>query len=240
MKLLKACIAMTAFAALFVVPSVASAIQITHPTGTTAPVGTKIMATNVAHSATAKHTLLNGSFGKITCSQATLTGELVKNVAGGSHVVGKISTAEFRGQEGNEEGAHCSSPLGNVTVTPNHTTNPIHPAGVSSLPWCVTAGKEDVIEIFGEVEGNCTNGKKRAIFFTLHFGSFSCTYSKEVVSGTYTTHPSDAVGTVSKQLFKRVTSGSIFCPAEGELFLAFTLTTDVKEVSGEPLYIDAN
>ena len=231
MKLVKACIAMAAFAALFVVPSMASAIQLTSPTGTPAPVGLKIQGTNVAHAATVKNTQLKGAFGTISCEEAELTGEIKTN--GPTHVVGEITTGEFK--KGGGTAASCTGPLGDVIVTPNHANNPVH-NGASSLPWCITAGANDEVKVWGKV-GSCTgNPEKRPVVFTLHMGGFSCTYSKAEVIGTYTTHPAAAIATFASQKFTRVTSGSIFCPEAGELFLAFTLETDVANPTD--VYID--
>jgi triacylglycerol esterase/lipase EstA (alpha/beta hydrolase family) len=243
MKLVKACIAMAAVAAFFVVPSVASAIQLTSPTGTTAAL-INIQATNVEHAGTKKHTLLSGGFGSVTCEKATLTGTLKTNTSGGAHVVGEITSADFR--EGGSTTAHCTSPLGDVTVTPNNTpTNPVH-EGVGSLNWCITAGAGNEFKVWGKVAG-CTglNPVKRKIFFVLHFKSgFSCTYGAATndIVGTYTTHSAAAIVTINggeKATFNRVTSGSIFCPSGGELFMAFTLETDpAPGTNPTDVYID--
>ena len=244
MKLVKACIAMAAFAALFVVPSVASAIQLTHPTGTTAAVGTLIQGTNVAHSTTGINTVMRTPLGNIECATATLTGKIVKNAANGTHVVGTIETAEFRGtpkpEGAHENTGHCTAPggFGTTTVTPNHTTNPVHPAGVGSLPWCITAGSKDEFSVYGEAEGSCTSGATRPLVFTLHTTLLgACTYSKASVTGTYTTHSAAAITTISGQEFTKVT-GSGFCPATGKLDMAFTLETDTATPTD--VYIDAS
>lgn len=231
-NLIKASIAMAAFAALFVLPSVASAIQLTHPTGTTAPVGLLITGTNVAHAGTAQHTLMETGIGNVTCSSASLTGKLVRNEPNGAHVVGEITKADFTGPEGE----HCTSPLGKTTVTPSLTSETEH-NGAKSLPWCVTAGAEDTITVFGQVGGSCTNGQSRALFFTLHIaGGLTCGYSKASVTGLYTTHSAAAIATISNQEFTRVTSNSAFCPPSGKLKMAFTLETDA--VNPTDLYID--
>lgn len=245
MKLVKACIAMAAFAALFVVPSVASAIQLTHPTGTKAPNGTLLMATNVAHAGTSSILKMSTPLGPVECATATLTGELTNNGANGV-IEGTISTAEFRGTPANHAVAHCKSPVGNVTVTPSHSSNPCHtPTGGSahcSLPWCIRTAANDKITVYGEpLVGGCANtAAARPITFVLHTELCgSATYSRASLTATYTTHPTDAVATVdAEQPFKRIT-GSGFCPSEGTLSMAFTLTTDNNGVSGEPVYIDA-
>jgi hypothetical protein len=218
MKLVKACIAMAAFAALFVVPSVASAIQLDAPTSTKA--AGEIVGTNVAHAGTAKHTLLEGSFGSVTCDNAVVRGTLVTN--GAAHVTGNIESAIFSGPTGTTE---CTSSLGSVTVTPHGNVasgnNPSH-GGVKSLPWCITASKDE----FSLRGGKCSEAE-RNIFFTLDFkAGFSCTYSKKAVTGITTTHPAQAIATVTAAggaFGAPVTSSSIFCPQDGVLKMAFTL-----------------
>lgn len=231
-KLIRACIAMAAFAAIFVIPSAASAKpELTHPTGTTIPAGTKLMATNVAHSATGKPTRFTAGGLEVVCQTATLTGELEKNT--GTHIAGNITTAEFFGKVGNHNTGSCESNLGDVVATPTHLVNPEH-EGKKSLPWCVTANElNDKLTIRG---GKCSEAA-RPLFFTLHPPGFSCTYSRASLIATYTTHPADAVATVDgNQHFKKVTGG-LFCPNEGTLDMAFTLTTDENGVSGAPIYI---
>lgn len=234
MRLVKACIALAAFAAIFVVPSMASAaLELTHPTGTRAPVGTNILATNVAHSTTPTQTVLTTNIGNVTCAKATITGTVTKN--DGTTVEGTISTAEFGGTHEVTTSGHCagSGILGSqITPTPSHTSDED-----KSLPWCLKAEKEHVFRVWGESEGSCA--KKRPVTFTLH-GAITCTYEKPEVIGTYTTHPSDLIVTVNKQIFTRSASSSAFCPKEGGLDLAFTLATDVVpgETSGAAVYID--
>jgi hypothetical protein len=238
-KLIKTCIAVAAFAAFLVVPSIASAAPtLTAPTGThlagSTEAGTgngaKIQGTNVAHDATAQHTLMTiPGVGNVTCNTATLTGEVAKNKEG--EVWGNITTAEFRGRVGDLHGPDCSSPLGNTTVTPSHTVNPTH-NNIHSLPWCVTAkGNEDTFTVRG---GGCHEAA-RPLTFVLHVGGLACSYEKASVTGKYTTHPNAALLTINKQNFTEFTS-NIFCPNEGALDMAFTLETD----TGNPqdAYID--
>lgn len=243
MKLVKACIVMAAFAAVFVLPSVASA---TSPTlfQTTAggvndliPVGTSIIATNVAHTGESTTTIMKTPLGNVECETATLTGEVTTNAGG--LIQGNIETAEFLGKpKSSPHSEKCAGGFGGDTrVTPTHTLNPVH-NGVGSLPWCITVeGNKDVFSVRG---GKCSE-VARPLTFTLHTTTVgSCSYErKEPLTGTYTTHPADLVATVTggeEAKFTRVT-GTAFCPASGELFMAFTLTTDNSGVSGEPLNI---
>lgn len=240
MKLVKACIAMAAFAALFVVPSVASAIQLTSPTGTTAPVGTLIQGTNVAHSKTSVVTVMTTGAGNIECAKATLTGELTKNAANGAIVEGNVTTASFSGTPSEPASAHCTAPggFGTTTVTPSHTSDTKHEYAAgkesTSLPWCIKAEAEDVFTVRG---GKCSE-ESRPLVFSLHTTLLgTCTYSKASVSGTYTTHPNAAIVTISGQEFTQVT-GSAFCPPTGKLDMAFTLETDPASGSPSDVYID--
>lgn len=233
MRLVKACIALAAFAAIFVMPSMASALEITHPTGTRYA-GTFIQATNIAHAATPKNTRMEiPGLGNIECTEATLTGHIKTN-NGGATVQGEITTAEFRGHPNTVGNNDCNGPLGTVTVTPSHTSDGIHkpsgaPETIKSLPWCITAGAEDSLTVQG---GEC--GKARALTFLFHVTNpaLDCVYERvEAVKGTYTTHSSGvAVGTVGGGVnaeFKEVpATASVFCPNTGSLKMAFTLETD--------------
>lgn len=236
-NLLRATIAMAAFAALFVVPSVASASpELTSPTGTQAPVGTTFIGTNVKHGTAPQQFLTTTPSGTMTCATATITGEVVKN--DGTHFVSRITTFQLSGTETNPTSSHCAGFGGSPTsVTPSHTTNPSH-NGVAALPWCLTAsGVKDEFTLFGEVEGNCTNGKTRPITILYENATIgSCTYQRAQIVGTYTTHPADAVLSISGNQFTKVTGG-VFCPASFEIHLGLTLTTDVSGAEGEAVYI---
>lgn len=237
MKLVKACIAMAAFAAFFVVPSIASASpELTVPTGTTAAVGSNIVGTNTG---VTKMTLVGQE--PVECDEAFMTGKVVTNT--GTHVLGEITTAEFRGTPGEKTptvNAHCKSPLGNVTVTPSKTSNVIH-NNVNSLPWCITsAGSKNTFEVWAKPSGageTCHSATKRKLTFALHSAiGVKCSYENEaaVISGTYTTHPSDAVLTITNQRFLEVpATASVFCPNTGDLDMSFTLETE----SGAAIYI---
>lgn len=254
MKLVKACIALAAFAALFVVPTVASAsVELTSPTGTR--YHGNIIATLVAldrstpeKEKASTHSLFTTNIGTVTCDVATLTGSVLTDETDepfNKHVLGEITTVEFKGKES----ANCTSPVGNVTVTPNHLTNPSHTptGGVAhpSLPWCLTAGKENKFEVWGRTSGETCHKPGLGVTaptFTLHTAiAGTCSYEKEVkgpLKGTYTTHPEDLIASVDAgQPFKKITGGG-FCPASGSLDMAFTLTTDPNGVTGVPVYAD--
>jgi hypothetical protein len=243
-NLIKACIALAAFAAIFVVPSMASAArELTAPTGTRVPVNTNIIATNVEHGAETKtQTVMTTPLGKIECTTATITGKVLVN--NGTQVLGTVETAEFRRTAGSAtDTAHCTAPggLGTVTVTPSHTSDNQGEGTPASLPWCIEAGAEDTFEVWGEKEGSCA--KKVPLTFTLHSTLVgTCRYEREKpVIGTYTTHPADAIVTIKDQEFVKkpgAIGGGAFCPASGKLDMAFTLWKEVNGVETEAAYID--
>lgn len=230
-NLIRASIATVAFAAVCVVPSVASASpELTHPTGTTAPVGTLIEGINVAHAATPTPVTFTTPLGNIQCTTLTFTGKLIKNT--GTQIEIEITTFEIRGTAGVvPHTTHCSSITGSgtMTVTPNHTTNPVH-NGISSLPWCLKAeGLKNEFTISG---GAC--GAPRALTLTFDTSvAGACSYQKASIAGTYTTHPVDAIFTAANFEFTK-TTGSAFCPGSWKMDFAFTLTTDENTT---PLYI---
>jgi hypothetical protein len=221
-KLFAALMALAAFAAFAVIPSLASARPVlTHPTGTVIPINTKIRAHNVGE------TVMTTPFGNVTCSTATMTGTLKKNNTA-EGVEGEVTSATFAGT-GAEVGGEkeCSSWTGGVTVTPNPATN--------GLPWCVKAtGTTDVGSISG---GPC--GASRPIRFALDFTSIgTCTYQRtEAATGTLTTHPEDAVIHLSNQVWSKFEGGAL-CPSEGKLDMSFTLETDAT-VNTEPIYFSS-
>lgn len=225
MKLVKVCIAMAVFAALFVVPPMASAIKLEAPTGTIIPNGTNLVATNVAHAGTAKHIQMSTPIGNLTCDIATLTGPLLTNNV--SSPVWEISTAQI---EGPTPGSSCTGPLGALTVTPSHSSP-------GSLPWCAKFTNEDVVAVYGKPPGGCHSAETRPLTLTLHTGGLVCGYEKASMTATYTTHPADAVMTFNNQTFKRTAGSSAFCPSEIGLKTAFTLTLDPSGKHEGPVFI---
>lgn len=239
MNLIRASIAMAAFVTLFILPSIAYGVVLTYPTGTAAPVGTKLLATTVAHANTSRTVILKTGLGNVECETGEFTGELTKN--SGGVVEEEITTIEYRGKSGQiTHGSTCFGGFGgDTTVTPNHATNPCHtPAGGSAtcaLPRCLKVEAEDKVTIRG---GKCSEAA-RPLMFTLDTTTIgACTYRRlESYIGTYTTHPADTVLTFVSQKIQKVT-GSVFCPSTGEIFMAFTMTIDNEGVGGEPIYLD--
>ena len=222
-KLITACMALAAFVAFAVVPAGASANNdpdLTHPTGTMLAAGAKIKATSVGH------TLMTDANGGIliTCSTAEMTGTLKTN--NGSTIAGDIESAHFTGSGA---GNDCTSVLGDVKVTTN--------VG-NGTPWCVHSGPNDATDKFTVRGGKCAE-EARAMTFALDFTSgITCKYTRETKAspliGTYTTHPDDAVLSISHEPFHKE-EGSFFCPSTGYLDMSFTMETD--SATAEPLYI---
>ncbi len=208
-KLTTVCVAIAAFAAFAVLPAVASASpEVTYPTGTRLAVPSLIRAHNLGN------TVMTTSVGSIECSKSVITGTLTKN--NGTKIEGNIETATFNGTESEER---CSGPIGAVKVT-----NP-------SLPWCLASGASDTFEVRG---GKCTE-EPRAITFILHSAlTGECKYTKASVAGKFTTHPEDAILTISEQEFTKE-AGGIFCPGSGKLDMSFTLERDIEGT--QPIYI---
>lgn len=217
--------------ALFLVPSAVSASpELTHPTGTTAPVGTLVEMKNVAHASSPKGFATVGASGNFECATTTMTGELTKN--SGTQIQINITTAAFSGTPAEPISTHCAGPAGYgaITMTPNHSTNPTH-NGIGSLPWCFTVeGAEDKFSLRG---GKCSEAARPLVFLYHSSIAGACTFQKSALSGTYTTHPSDAIFTVQNQEFTRVT-GSAFCPGAWAMNWSFTMTTDGNNT---PIYI---
>ncbi|MGE5335884.1 MAG: hypothetical protein ACM3JL_00480 [Nitrososphaerota archaeon] len=219
-KLIAACMALAAFAAFAVAPSIAAAEnspEVTHPTGTTLATGTKITATNVGE------TKFTSTLPPILCNSAYMTGELTENT--GSSVKADITAAGFTGTG---TGGDCTG--GELLVHPTPET------GTNGLPWCLTSNSEMVTDEFKVRGGSCTE-EPRPIEFALDItGVATCTYQRTTpISGTFTTHPEDAILTITGVAFTKTTGQSFFCPTTGELEMSFTLETDTE--TAEPIYI---
>ena len=200
--------AMAAFMALAVVPSVASAIELTDANGNTAD--TFIRAHNVGDTI-----MTAGAAGNIVCTKAEMTGHLTQN--GPTLITGDISSASFKGVESEER---CASSLGATKVT------------ITSLPWCIRNLEGDSFEVRG---GKCTEAAK-PLTFVLDVAGISCPYEKASVTGTFATHPEEAILTVSESEFKKEVGGGFLCPGSGKLDMKFTLENDTPGTN--PLYID--
>lgn len=221
-KSITTCLAMAAVA-VFAMPAIASAAispALTDSTGALVPAGTKVKATNIGN------TLFTSdpSGPTVTCTSAILTGEITKNKGNGEAIEGNIESASFTGTSG-PEAKECSSSLGAVNVTT---------AVSNGTPWCVKAlpGAGDVLNVRG---GKCTE-KARAITFILDvttiFGTVECAYERTTktgpVTGTYTTQPADARGTIAggaNSTFAGENTNPGTCPENGTLDMEFELQT---------------
>ena len=203
-KLITACLALVAFAAMAVVPALASASPIltSEPNGAAVPVKTKIVARNVGN------TRMTTSLGTIECTKASITGEVTAN--SGTEIEGTITSASFTGT-GAEERCTTSF-LGNIKVTPK------------KLPWCIKATNKMTADTFELKSGAC-GGALGAMEFTLDSTTVGeCTYTKTAVTGTFETKTTGHF-TVSEQEFVK-SAGSGFCPGSGKLDMTFQLFTD--------------
>jgi hypothetical protein len=222
-KLIASCVALTAYLAVAVAPSLVSANPLlTHPTGTVAAAGTKVVATNVGE------TVFTTPFGNVTCSTVTLTGSITSNsTAAGFDIEVTSATEGGTGpQAPNEPHTECTSWTGGVSVTPSPATN--------GLPWCIQAtASNDAVQIRG---GGCP-ALARATRFTLVFTSIgTCVYQwTSAMSGTLLTHPTDAVLQFTEQEWTKL-DGPALCPGSGKMDVSFTLETDT---GGEPIYISS-
>lgn len=225
-KLMTGLLALVALAAM-ALPAVASASpEIGETSGSPATftrlaTGVAIRGTNVGE------TLMTNAAGEVLtrCNAATLNGTLKKNT--GTEMEGEITEATFTGS-GTE--SRCTATFGNSIVTTKIT---------NGLPWCIKATSSlepDELQLAG---GSC--GSPRAINFALDVigGLVTCVYERETktspVVGSFTTDISgqDAVGTITKQKFTRISGSTSVCPSEGYLDMSFTLET----TNGTPLYI---
>jgi len=158
------------------------------------------------------------------CDTAVMTGDLFEN--SGTSVKGNITSAAFH----NAGGADCTALFGGTAKVTTNVGN--------GVPWCVQTTKTaDQVEIRG---GKCSEAA-RSITFVLDTSSFGeCKYNSTTFpTGTFTTDTSpehkDAVVTVTKSgLWTRESGSSVFCPAEANLDMKFTLETDNTNI---PLYI---
>ena len=222
-KLLLACVAI---AAMGVVPSLASAAPVvTHPTGTVAPVGTLIKATNVTEAT------LSNALGTLKCSSVVLTGELTSNSTAGG-IKGTMTSAVFGGTTGKtisgDEAPECTGTgfyAGGIGVT-------------AKPPYCIEAtGATDTFKMRG---GKCS-AEGSAVKFQLSvtvFGAVvSCLYEKAALEGTFKTDPEDVTTTLSEQEFTKAAGSGGECPSSGKL--SMTTTSEIDSATVEPLYVSS-
>jgi hypothetical protein len=146
----------------------------------------------------------------------------------GTEIGWEISTIEFGGTGA---GGDCTSGIGAGKFIPNTGTN--------RPPWCFKATNlmnEDTFRING---GPCGVARPIRFAFEMTSQGVTCTYEREAgvaVTGTFTTHPNDAVATVGNNIgFSRVAGPAMVCPLQFTLDMSFTIEKDAA--TAEPVYI---
>jgi hypothetical protein len=219
-KLVMACMAVAAFAAL-ALPAAASASPVLTENGVAVATGKKIVGTQVG---TSTFTSTDGTRKQLVCSTGTLTGELTANT--GSLIEGKVTSMLFGGTGGtnpNEpQEPECTgeSGFGNATVT-----------GVVSTkaPWCLKTIGSDQWTLAG-----CATEKIKWLMVTTLAGT--CEYESTAhLVGTHSTGGTDGTMTATGEThngtggntngFSKI-AGSFLCPSSGTVDMTFTLETD--------------
>ena len=200
-KLMAACLALVAFAAMALVPAMASAQTLEETNGTTVPAGTKIDATQ------STSIIFDTSSGNVTCSESTLTGTVTQEGAG-VPVKGTVETAKFTGPGG----GRCTSTI---------IFNPTFQVTVENLHYCLEGSQAaDTWSIKA-----CTAGQN--LKFTLHSNlGFSCTYERASVTGTFETGKDLTLKVGASQTFSVIAGSSSACPTSGTLTGGWNLYTD--------------
>jgi hypothetical protein len=217
--LLAACLSLAVAAAM---PATASAKPVLkHATWTVAPVGTKIMGTNVGNI-----TMSNG-IGSITCSTASLTGALTVNETSNGFEA-NITSLKFGGTTGKtiagDEEPECTGTgnyAGGVAVT-------------WTAPFCLESTAET--DTTGMRGGLCAESSRAVVFhtdWTSIFGTIACSYQRSSLAGTFKTYPEDAILTFSELTFTKLAGSGGECPTEFKTNMTFTLETD--NVTAEPM-----
>jgi len=208
-KLIMACLALIAVAAMAVVPALASASPVLTNGSTAVATGTKIIAKNTG---IVKFTT---NLGPLECSTARMTGTLTVN--SGTVIEADFESASFTGTAASGE---CTAPfLGNATITPK------------KLPWCFKAKSTFSVDTWQLSGGNCPGGG--SIEFTWDTTSFGeCTYvstGTPPITGTFTT--GTEIQKTEKQGLLNKSAGGGFCPSSGEMDMTFDLYTDTGETA---------
>jgi hypothetical protein len=199
-------------AALLVLPAGAAAAntpELTYPTGTRLATESAVRGANVGE------VLFTGSSGTVFCTSATPKGKVTKN--NGTEVEVSLNGFSLTGTGGD----------GRCTGGSTQTYVSFQSSCLRSTPELT----EDEFQIRG---AGCSEGTAP---LTVTFSAPSpntCVYeSTSSVTGTFTTHPSDAVLTSSPS-FARV-SGSLLCYASLKIDSSFTF--EKNEAGTNPVYI---
>jgi hypothetical protein len=192
---------------------------LTYPTGTKLATGSKIRARSLG---ALKFT--NASESTLwECGSAEMTGTLKTN--SGSAIEADIEDASFSGT--GTEGT-CTYPLaGNTEWTFNSATN--------GLPWCLRATSGMAADEL-QIRGNSCANEARPIRVSFEITAVtSCRYErKAAITGSYTTHPEDAVLHFNNAIFLEIEPKEA-CVDETTLDTSLTLERD--EAGTKPMYI---
>lgn len=192
---------------------------LTYPTGTKLATGGKIRARNIGN---LKFTNASGS-ALWECTSAEMTGTLKTN--SGSAIEADIEKASLSGT--GTEGT-CTFPfIGNTESTFNFATN--------GLPWCLRATSGMAADEL-QIRGNSCANEARPIRVSFELTvSVPCRYErKAAITGSYTTHPEDAVLHFTNAIFLEVEPKEA-CDDETTLDASLTLERD--EAGTKPVYI---
>jgi hypothetical protein len=213
-KILKACIALAAFAALAVLPATASAVNTTTVVDANHVTLAPTHASPIPIVGTDNHgtfTRLTGAGGNtlISCTTNEITGNLETNTH--TAVEGTITTATFKGKTGvgPVHTTHCTGETGDSLVNPNPATN--------GLPWCLQIKSIEPTEQFTVRGNSCTNAARPIRFtvqITTFLGTVHCEYQAASVTGKYTNITTPELK-VEKAKFTEVTA--TICPDEAFL-----------------------
>ncbi len=214
-KLIAACMALAAFAA-FALPATASASNNPDLTqeGSRIPTGTTVVgtATAIEFQTTSGGTL-------VTCTNATIAGELKVN-SGGSVEVG-LTTANFWGDGANNADNtlnECTGSFGNAYLT------------ATNLPLCIRSTSTGMSTDEFHIASNACFAIETNVKFVI--GSTTagaCEYeTTNPISGVGTTGGAQASLVVNNTQagsgFTKI-NGGFLCPSSGKLTMSFTLET---------------
>lgn len=217
-KLITACLALVAFAAMAVVPALASASPVLTDASGTVAVGSKISAT----STTTENAIFKAGSTEVKCNENKMTGTVKTN--SGSLIEGTIESASFA-SELTSEATDCD---GGELFGPTTVDIPGLVAGKSH--WCIKSTKTaDQWELIG---ANCGTASG-TLTFVLTGKFLTCRYTRSTsVVGTFTTNTSPATLKVTGEPeFTGTGEGNSFlCPATGKITtMNFDLYTDTAE-----------
>jgi hypothetical protein len=199
--------------------SASAAPVITHPTGTVLATGTLLKATNVTEMKFTSGTL------NVNCPSVITKGVLTSNSTAGGFA-GESTSITFSG----------TGTSGDCTASGSFFTGSVKPTPeiAGGLPWCFKNTLNDNLEIRG---GRCSEAARSIKFGLDVTGLVTCTYERASLTGTFDTHPSDAIGQINASQVWTLVSG-FGCPSSPSLDIDFTEETDLEGTSS-PVYISS-